>query len=135
MNAQETRNYSEITDDIYELAELTSAYSKIDPALYSKYDVKRGLRDLDGSGVLAGLTSVSEVTAKELVNGKLVPCDGRLYYRGINVSDLTNACLSEGRPGFEEAVYLLLFGNLPNQSQLKSFNKLLGSYRSLLLHL
>lgn len=131
MNVQETRNYSEITDEIYELAELTSQNSKIEPSLYTKFDVKRGLRDLDGSGVLAGLTSVSEVTAREMIDGKLVPCDGRLYYRGISVNDLTNACLSEGRSGFEETVYLLLFGNLPDKNQLKSFTKLLSSYRSL----
>ena len=131
MNAQEIRNYSEITEELYELAELVSANSVIPPELYGRYDVKRGLRDLDGSGVLAGLTSVSEVTARCEVDGKIVPCDGRLYYRGINVNDLTEACLREGRAGFEEAVYLLLFGQLPTAPQLKAFNKLLGSYRSL----
>ncbi len=131
MNAQELRNYSEITEEIYELAELVSGNSVIPPELYGKYDVKRGLRDLDGSGILAGLTSVSEVTARCEVDGKIVPCDGRLYYRGVNVNDLTDACLKEGRAGFEEAVYLLLFGQLPTKAQLKAFNKLLGSYRSL----
>ena len=69
MNAHEIRNFSEITDDIYELAELTCNNSKIAPEFYTKYDVKRGLRDLDGSGVLAGLTSISEVTAREVVDG------------------------------------------------------------------
>lgn len=131
MNAQEIRNFSEITEDIYELSHLVESNSQIPPELYGKYDVKRGLRDIDGSGVLAGLTSVSEVTARCMVDGKLVPCDGRLYYRGVNVEDITSACLKEGRSGFEETVYLLLFGKLPNASELKQFKKLLGSYRSL----
>lgn len=131
MNAQETRNYSEITEELYELSAFITENSKINPELYGKFDVKRGLRDLNGNGVVAGLTNISEVTARCEVDGKIVPCDGRLYYRGISVNDITNACLSEGRPGFEETVYLLLFGQLPTAAQLKSFNKLLGSYRSL----
>ena len=131
MNAQETRNYSEITEEIYELSELVKDNSAIDPTLYGKYDVKRGLRDLQGNGVLAGLTGISEVTARVEKDGVVVPCDGQLYYRGVNVNDITSACLKEGRPGFEETVYLLLFGQLPDKAQLRSFNKLLGSYRSL----
>jgi len=131
MNAQETRNYSEITEEIYELAGLVKDNSAIDPTLYGKYDVKRGLRDVQGNGVLAGLTGVSEVTARMVKDGEVVPCDGQLYYRGVNVNDITSACLNEGRAGFEEVIYLLLFGQLPNKSQLKSFKKLLGSYRSL----
>ena len=131
MNAQETRNYSEITEEIYELSELVKDNSAIDPTLYGKYDVKRGLRDLQGNGVLAGLTGISEVTARVEKDGVVVPCDGQLYYRGVNVNDITSACLKEGRSGFEETVYLLLFGQLPDKAQLRSFNKLLGSYRSL----
>ncbi len=131
MNAQETRNYSEITDEIRELSCLVENNSGIDPSLYAKYDVKRGLRDLQGNGVLAGLTAISEVTARVEKNGEIVPCDGQLFYRGMNVRDITSACLSEGRSGFEETVYLLLFGQLPKEQELKSFKKLLGSYRSL----
>jgi len=131
MNAQETRNYSEITEEIYDLADILKANSGIDPTLYAKYDVKRGLRDIQGNGVLAGLTGISEVTARVEKDGVVVPCDGQLYYRGVNVKDITSACLNEGRAGFEEAVYLLLFGQLPNELQLKNFKKLLGSYRSL----
>ncbi len=131
MNAQETRNYSEITDNIYELADLVRENNQIAPELYGKYDVKRGLRDVQGNGVVAGLTSVSEVTAREVIDGKIVPCDGRLYYRGVSVNDITDACLKEDRAGFEETIYLLLFGKLPSASELKEFNKILGSYRSL----
>ncbi len=131
MNAQETRNYSEITEEIYELAGLVKDNSAIDPTLYGKYDVKRGLRDIHGNGVLAGLTGISEVTARIEKDGVVVPCDGQLYYRGVNVNDITAACLNEGRAGFEEVIYLLLFGQLPDKAQLKSFKKLLGSYRSL----
>ena len=131
MNAQETRNYSEITEEITELAELLTANSGIDPTLYAKYDVKRGLRDVQGNGVLAGLTGISEVTARVEKDGVVVPCDGQLYYRGINVNNITSACFNEGRSGFEEVVYLLLFGQLPDKAQLKAFKKLLGSYRSL----
>ncbi len=131
MIAQETRNYSEITDEIIELSDLVKTNSQIDPNLYGEYDVKCGLRDIDGTGVRTGLTGISEVTARKMINGKMTPCDGELYYRGIKVNEITSACLLEGRSGFEETVYLLLFGELPNADQLKSFKKLLGSYRSL----
>ncbi|MCI9448792.1 MAG: citrate/2-methylcitrate synthase [Clostridiales bacterium] len=131
MNTQETKNFSEITEEMYELSELVKDNSGIAPELYGKYDVKRGLRDIDGSGVVAGLTSISEVTARCVKDGNVVPCAGRLYYRGISVNDITSACLKEGRHGFEETVYLLLFGELPNAAQLEKFNALLGSCRSL----
>lgn len=131
MNAQETRNYSEITEEIYDLSNLVAGNSAINPELFAKYDVKRGLRDVEGNGVVAGLTNVSEVTARIKKDGHVIPCDGQLYYRGVSVNDITAACLNEGRAGFEETVYLLLFGELPTAAQLGSFKKLLGSYRSL----
>ena len=131
MNNTENRNYSEVTEKIKELASLTENNFQISPELYSRYDVKRGLRDIDGNGVLAGLTGVSEVQARKMENGIPMPCEGKLFYRGINVEEITAACLKEKRHGFEETVYLLLFGNLPTMSELDEFRKLLGGYRSL----
>ncbi|MGB4465024.1 MAG: citrate/2-methylcitrate synthase, partial [Eubacteriales bacterium] len=94
-------------------------------------DVKRGLRDADGQGVLTGLTDISTVNATKVVDGVRVPIPGELMYRGINVYDLVGGFLSDGRFGFEETVYLLLFGNLPNKQQLDEFTDMLAEYRTL----
>ncbi|HCC02497.1 MAG TPA: citrate synthase [Ruminococcaceae bacterium] len=120
-----------ITPEIKNLAQLCVQKNKIDPSLFQKYDVKRGLRDLNGEGVLCGLTEISEVKAKKEVNGKKVPIPGELYYRGINVNDLTRGFLSENRFGFEETVYLLLFSELPTAAQLTEFRELMNKYRTL----
>ncbi len=123
-------NYSKITPKILSLAEKCS--SKIIPGdLYKKHEVKRGLRDLNGNGVLTGLTNISQVTAKEIVDGVEKPMHGKLFYQGINVEDIVDGFLKENRFGFEETTYLLLFGNLPTPSQLEDFKSLLSSYRSL----
>ena len=116
-----------ITPQIRELADICTARDKVDSSLYQKYDVKRGLRDLNGKGVLAGLTNISEVNAKEIIDGKEVPCAGELFYRGYNVKDLTAGFLKEDRFGFEEIAYLLLFGELPTNEQLEAFRAELGS--------
>ena len=105
--------------------------SKMDVSLYAKYDVKRGLRDINGKGVLAGLTQISNIVSSKEEDGKSVPCDGELYYRGINIEELTKGFLQEKRFGFEEATYLLLFGTLPTQQQLEDFCKILGDQRCL----
>ncbi len=97
----------------------------IDPELYGKYDVKKGLRDINGNGVLAGLTEISEVCSHKIVDGEKVPCLGELYYRGINIEDIVNGFYSENRFGFEEVCYLLLFGNLPTKEEYKDFCRLL----------
>ena len=131
MNAHEIRNYSELTEDIYELAELTCNNSKIAPEFYTKYDVKRGLRDLDGSGVLAGLTRICSVEGYYMDDGEKVPKNGRLVYRGINMSDIVENCEKENRFGYEEVVWLLLFGALPTKEQLKWFTELLAECRNL----
>lgn len=128
---KKNRNYSEITDEIKSLVKLAERSMKIDPHLYTKLDVKRGLRDLDGNGVLAGITTISEARAKNTEKGVTVPCPGNLFYRGINIKDLTEGSLKDRRFGFEETVYLLLFGDLPNAQELTAFNKILGDYRSL----
>ncbi len=115
------------------IKEFTHKYSKvcvdnnaIDPDLFDEYGVKRGLRDKNGKGVLSGLTNISLIKSSEEVDGKSVPCDGQLYYRGYNIFDLVRGFQSEDRFGFDECAYLLLFGNLPNTAQLKEFKKTLG---------
>ena len=99
--------------------------SKIDTELYTKYEVKRGLRDLDGKGVLVGLTEIGEVHSYIIDEGETVPVPGRLIYRGIDIKDIVNGFMGDGRFGFEEITYLLLFGNLPNKKELDGFNHLL----------
>lgn len=121
----------EITPKIQELADLCEKNNAIEKDLYTKYEVKRGLRDLDGKGVLAGLTNISDVCAKKVVDGKEVPCPGRLYYRGYNIKDLVHGFLAAEHDGFEEVAYLLLFGDLPTESQLNSFHEMLVERRTL----
>lgn len=121
----------EITPKIQELADLSEKNNAIDKELFTKYEVKRGLRDLNGKGVLAGLTNVSDVHAKEIVDGKEVPCPGSLYYRGYNIKDLVGGFLASNHYGFEEIAYLLLFGELPTEKQLEDFHELLVERRTL----
>lgn len=123
--------FSEITPDILAYARKIEASGAINPDLYKEYEIKRGLRDLDGQGVLAGLTEISEICSFDETDGKRVPCEGRLYYRGINVEDLVKGFLTDNRFGFDEAAYLLLFGSLPDEKNLACFSERLGSYRTL----
>jgi len=128
----EKRNYSAITPEIQRLAALSETSDYIEPEMYRKYQVNRGLRDLNGKGVLTGLTEISEVHAKDKgENGEDIPCAGQLFYRGYNVKDLTQGFLAEKRFGFEEITYLLLFGELPTKGQLDEFCATLAGYRSL----
>ena len=120
-----------VTPEIEQLTEACKDHTTMDLSLYGKYDVKRGLRDINGKGVLAGLTQVSNVQAVKVVDGKEVPCAGSLYYRGYNIKDLTNGFVQDNRFGFEETTYLLLFGTLPNEKQLEDFKELLANQRSL----
>lgn len=120
-----------ITPKIQRLADICLENDKIPYELYLKNEVKRGLRDVDGRGVLTGLTEISDVKSTEIVNGERVPCHGELRYRGVNVNDLVDGFTKENRFGFEETVYLLLFGKLPDKAELNDFYELLGSYRSL----
>lgn len=112
------------------LVQKIEGLGKIDNDLYQKYSVKRGLRDLDGTGVVAGLTDISDVVAKKTVDGIKVPCEGELYYRGINVNDIISGS-GEERFKFEEVAYLLLFNKLPTRSELNDFLSLLSDYRKL----
>ena len=125
-------NYSEITPYIKELAALSDNSNHIVPQMYLEHDVKRGLRDLNGNGVVAGLTEVSCIKAKERdETGKEIPCEGQLYYRGINIRDIVKGFMKDNRPGFEETVYLLLFSALPKKDELDRFSNQLSLYRSL----
>lgn len=121
----------EVTPKIEKLAELCEKNNAIEKELYTKYDVKRGLRDVNGKGVLAGLTNISDVCAKKIVDGEEVPCAGNLYYRGYNIKDLVRGFLEAERYGFEEVAYLLLFGGLPNQQELEEFKTILTERRFL----
>lgn len=120
-----------ITPEIEHFAALCDKNNAIDKELYSKYEVKRGLRDVNGKGVLAGLTNVSDVCAKKIVNGEEVPCAGNLYYRGYNIKDLVGGFLKDEHFGFEEIAYLLLFGELPNEKELAMFHETLVERRTL----
>lgn len=122
---------SKITPEIIHLAEMSRNAGIIEQELFTKYNVKRGLRDLNGKGVLAGLTNISDVRASKVVNGEQIPIHGDLFYRGYNVKDLVSGFTNDDRFGFEEVTYLLLFDKLPNKEELASFSRLLGEYRTL----
>ena len=113
------------------LAYLAEKNGKIDPEYYTMYDVKRGLRNNNGTGVLVGLTQVGDVHGYIIDEGEKTPIDGRLTYRGIDIKDIVNGFESENRFGFEEVCYLLLFGKLPTKTELKQFQEILGKCRSL----
>lgn len=123
--------YSEVTPEIIQLAKMSEKADIIETELFTKYDVKRGLRDLNGKGVLAGLTRISDVRANRIVDGVQIPIHGDLFYRGYNVKDLVDGFTKENRFGFEEVTYLLLFDKLPNKEELDSFCSLLSFYRNL----
>ncbi len=125
-------NYdTKIIETIERLAALAKESTQIDNSLYAQYDVKRGLRDINGNGVVCGLTEISEINSYKMVNGEKVNIDGELYFRGIEIRDLVNGIAAEMRFGFEEVTYLLLFGRLPKKSQLREFNSILAEMRKL----
>ena len=97
-------DYSKITDEIYSLADKCLQNSNIDPELYKIHQVKRGLRDIDGKGVLTGLTEISTINSTKNIDGEIVPCEGELFYRGININDLVDGFYNDDRAGFEETV-------------------------------
>ena len=126
-----TPHFYDITPELLSLSETCINASTIDPELYNKYDVKRGLRDINGKGVLVGLTEISDVVSSKIVNGETVPAKGELYYRGYNVKDLVKGQADSNHFGFEECTYLLLFGKLPSKKELNDFNAILAEYRTL----
>jgi citrate synthase len=131
MNSDEKLNLKIDTALLDELTRNAEKMNRIPLELYQKYSVKRGLRNEDGTGVLVGLTEIGDVHGYIIDEGQIVPVDGRLEYRGINVNDITRAFQAEKRYGFEEVCYLLLFGTLPTAHQLRQFTALLAENRAL----
>ena len=117
--------FSEIIPDILKLKDICVENSTIEKKLYIEKKVNRGLRDVNGKGVLTGLTEISEIYSKIIVDGKEVPCDGKLFYRGIDIEKLVEGFVKEKRFGFEEVSYLLIMGKLPNKEELNGFNEIL----------
>jgi|LSQX01.1.fsa_nt_gb citrate synthase len=124
-------NYSIITQDVVELAELAINNSRINPDLYERFNVKRGLRDVNGNGVLTGLTEISEIQAFSREGDLTTPAEGKLFYRGIDIEQIIAGIMKEKRFGFEEVTYLLLYGTLPSADQLRKFTNILAGYRTL----
>lgn len=114
-----------------QLTAMAVSSSLVDSSLYAQYDVKRGLRDISGKGVLAGLTQIGEVQAQTQVGDSSMPGPGCLIYRGIDINEIVGGFLAEGREGFEETCYLLLFGELPDSEELARFKRLLAENRAL----
>lgn len=112
-------------------SDLCKRNCQIDSDLYEKYDVKRGLREKSGKGVLVGLTKIAEVKSYTIDDGDMIPCEGKLYYRGIDIEQLVDGFIKDNRFGFEETAYLLMFGSLPNKDELKEFKEDLVFYRDL----
>lgn len=121
----------DVSSTIKTLAQQCVSQNSIDPELYAKYAVKRGLRDINGRGVLAGLTDVSKIKSYIMEDDEMIPCEGKLYYQGMDVQTLVAGFIEEDRLGFEETTYLLLFGALPNEEQLTEFKAVLAEYRML----
>lgn len=125
------RSNSIIEERLDELAKVVQSNSYISPELYNRYNVKRGLRNQNGTGVLVGITRVGSVIGYDQTDGAKIPIEGNLYYRGVDMSDIVSGFQGDGRMGFEEVVYLLLFGELPTREQLADFNDLLDACREL----
>ncbi len=119
----------EINRELHKLANRCVENNRIDPGLYDVYHVKKGLREPNGKGVLTGLTEISTVNGTREVDGKIVPIEGELYYRGVSIYDLVDGFTRDGRFGYEETAYLLLFGELPGSEELERWNRLLSYAR------
>jgi citrate synthase len=122
---------NQVNDFIKKYSTILQERDMIDNELYLKYEVKRGLRDISGKGVLVGLTEISEIISNIIEDGDYVPCEGKLFYRGINIESIVNGFLGEKRFGFEETAFLLLFGHLPAKKELDEFSALLEEYTAL----
>ena len=121
-----------------DIRNFTEKYSKVcrendsvDQEIFAQYDVKRGLRDVNGKGVITGITNISRIESSEVIDGKRVPCAGKLYFRGYRIQELVKGFMGEGRYGFEEVAYLLVFGKLPDSGDLEEYKKILAASRRL----
>ena len=129
---QKNADLQEFLAYVDRLADKSKSCCVVDSKFYEQYDVKRGLREENGKGVLVGLTNISEIKAKiEHPDGTITPIDGELCYRGIDVREIVKGFFSEGRFGFEATAYLLMFGDMPNAQQLEDFKTWLGKLRHL----
>jgi citrate synthase len=124
-------NYNYDREKMQALHEIINSNNRIEPALYEKYSVKRGLRNADGTGVVAGITNICNVHGYILDEGEKKPIDGELYYRGININDILANTTEKGLFGFEETMYLLLFGDLPTRAEFNEFHLLRESFKEL----
>ncbi len=125
------KSVARTAEDIAKMSQQCIDAFSIESDLYTKYDVKRGLRDISGKGVLTGLTEISEIRSYTIVDSDMIPCEGKLYYHGVDVEDIVEGFIKEKRFGFEETVYLLLFGKLPTKEELKTLCDVLAEYREL----
>lgn len=125
------QNVNQVNPYVPELFEEMKASYAIDPRQFNNYNIKRGLRNADGTGVLAGVTGIGSVQGYRMVDGEPEPMEGKLYYRGYDVADIVNAHMSAGTFGFEEVIYLLLVGHLPNREQLVHFDQAMSAARKL----
>lgn len=123
--------FEELLPKVEMLAQKCDNNGHIDPELYDRYEVKRGLRYKSGRGVLTGLTEIGEVKSYTIDDGEMIPCEGKLYYHGVDIEQIVEGFTQEGRFGFEEVTYLLMFGEQPTEEQLGEFRKLLAEYRLL----
>lgn len=127
----EFKKFNEMRPLVEKLAKVCEEVGYIDPELYDKYEVRRGLRYKSGRGVLTGLTEIGEVKSYTIDDGEMIPCEGKLYYHGVDLESLVEGFSSDNRFGFEETAYILLFGIQPTREQLAEFRKLLSEYRAL----
>ncbi|MBR0510827.1 MAG: citrate synthase [Clostridia bacterium] len=131
MDTMQTPVFSDRDNVLQALTKKFSAYNRINPSDYGRFNVKRGLRNSDGTGVMVGLTRICSVEGYYIDDGERIPKDGRLIYRGVDLNDLVKGCRAEDRFGYEELIYLLLFGILPTQAEMDAFNDLLSQNREL----
>lgn len=123
--------FQELAPLIERLAQKCDNNGHIDPELYDRYEVKRGLRYKSGRGVLTGLTEIGEVKSYTIDDGEMIPCEGKLYYHGVDIEKIVEGFTGENRFGFEEVTYLLIFGEQPTEKELADFKSLLAEYRKL----
>ncbi len=128
---QNTAKNNNMDEFVGTLQKLARSNNWIEPEWFDRLGVKRGLRNKDGTGVLVGLTQIGEVHGYIMKEGEKIPDYGKLYYRGVNIEDIVQGCAADGRFGFEEVCFLLLFGKLPTRSELETFNEILWSNRRL----
>ncbi len=125
------KKFAEITPYISSLSDLCVKNDTIPQELFTKFEVKRGLRDINGRGVLVGLTEIAEVLSYIVKDQEMIPCEGKLYYRGVDIEEIVAGFIKEKRFGYEEVTYLLLFGDMPNKAQLAEFKTLLSNFCTL----